>query len=114
MNRINLIKKSDVYIISLLLIISITAYAIVFFTQKKGNKVEVYVDNKLTESFDLNEDKTYQIKTEKGYNILIIDDGSVWVDESDCNNQICVKHKKINKVNEEIICLPHRVRIVIK
>lgn len=42
-----------------------------------------------------------------GKNTVRIADGRVQVVESNCSNQVCVKHDAIDAAGEQIVCLPH-------
>ena len=41
-------------------------------------------------------------------------DGSVTVQDADCPDKICEKHRAINRTGETIICLPHKLVVEIK
>ncbi len=41
-------------------------------------------------------------------NRLIIEDGKAYISEANCPDKICVAHKSVSKVNESIVCLPHK------
>jgi hypothetical protein len=47
-------------------------------------------------------------------NILCADGEGVWMKEADCPDQLCIKQGKIHSGNRSIICLPHRVTVVLK
>lgn len=47
------------------------------------------------------------------YNLLRLADGNVSIEAADCKDQICVRHKPISGVRENIICLPHRLVVQI-
>lgn len=40
-------------------------------------------------------------------NVVNISGGMVDVTTSTCANQVCVRHKPINEVGKQIVCLPH-------
>lgn len=46
-------------------------------------------------------------------NIVKIENGVVWMDQSNCKNQVCVQDGRIDSVGQQIICLPNRVVIEI-
>lgn len=75
----------------------------------------VYVNNNLYTTIDLSEKKyiEYTVKTEYGYNKIIVDNGSICVWESDCPDKTCVKTGKIKGAGKPIICMPHRLEIII-
>ena len=49
-----------------------------------------------------------------GHAKFVIQNGEVFMENSNCKNQICVKHKKISRSGESIICLPNKVIIQTK
>lgn len=63
------------------------------FNSGSGDLVQVEVDGAVTETFLLNEDKTFEIKTDNGTNTLVISDGSAVVTQADCPDRICANHK---------------------
>ena len=67
-----------------------------------------------TARYALSEDRTVRIEGQGGYNLLVIENGEVWLREADCPTQLCVKTGKIRYAGQSIVCLPHRlaVRIV--
>ncbi len=44
-------------------------------------------------------------------NVLTIQDGQAFIEEADCPDKLCVKHKPISRNGESIICLPHKLAI---
>ncbi len=42
-------------------------------------------------------------------NLIMIEDGKVFMKRATCPDQICVKHKPIHKDKEMIVCLPNQV-----
>ncbi len=103
--------KKDIIIIVALIIFAAASAIVIFSLPSKGKTVNVQVDNKPYGSYSLFKNKTVKIKTEKGYNVLKIQNGYTWIEKADCKNQVCVHHKKINKSGENIVCLPHGVII---
>lgn len=49
--------------------------------------------------------------SDSAYNLLCIAEGKIWMEEADCRDQICVRHKPISGNRESIICLPHKLVI---
>lgn len=47
------------------------------------------------------------------YNLISVMGGMVVVEDADCKDQICVRHKPISSRGESIICLPHRLVVEI-
>lgn len=44
---------------------------------------------------------------------VVIENGKVWVEDSDCKNLVCVKTGKISHVGESIVCAQNRIVITV-
>ncbi len=106
--------KINFLIIAVLLFTAGVSAIIILLLPSKGKTVSIQVNNKPYERYSLLKNRTVEIKSESGYNILKIEDGYAFIEKSDCKNQVCVHHKKINKNGENIVCLPHGVIITIE
>lgn len=83
-------------------------------TKDSGSFVKVSIDGKLTDTYDLSVDATYEITGyDGGKNTLVIKDHEAYMTEADCPDQVCVKTGKIHRVGESIVCLPHRAVVEI-
>jgi len=104
------------FFISLFVILVVLAVSIMLlvFYGNTANVAYVYVDNELVETLYLNEDKTVEIECDNGYNIVCVKNKKVFVSDADCFNHDCVLMGKMNKVNQSIICLPHKMVINLK
>lgn len=109
-------KKNDIILVTILLILAIVSYTIVkYIGNENGAQVEVIIDGEVSETFPLDENISYKIIIDdKNYNILSIENGEVSVSEASCPDKLCINQKKITKAGESIICLPNKlvVRIV--
>ena len=106
-------KKEIIAVLILILIAVILFVCVRVFVEDKGKYVKVYVNEKLTKTFDLEIDQEYFIETKRGYNLLVIKDGKARVLDADCPDKICVDKGAISKNDESIICLPHNVVVTI-
>ncbi|RKD21567.1 hypothetical protein SAMN02745883_01062 [Caminicella sporogenes DSM 14501] len=112
-------KRLDVFIIALVIIVSLTSLQI-FKTRFNKNfyekYVEIKVDGKIFKTMPLNNDnqKVFTIKTDLGTNVVKIEKGKVSIIEADCRDKICVKDGPIEKPGEMLVCLPHKLVIEIK
>ena len=77
----------------------------------EGSSVTVTVDGKLFGKYSLNEKRSIEIKTENGYNVLVIDNGVAYVKEASCPDGICSSHRPVRYNGQSIICLPNKVVI---
>lgn len=48
-----------------------------------------------------------------GYNLVHVENGSVFVREADCVNGDCIRQGTICHTGESIICLPHKLAVTI-
>lgn len=100
--------------VAVAMVLAVLIASIVMLTAKKGGTVEVYVDGKLTYSYALDKNRTFEVDCDNGKNVVEIKDGKVSVIDADCNNRACVKSSAISKKGEQIACLPHKLIVVIK
>ena len=108
-------KKLDFIIIAVLL----ACAGVLYFSGllKPGNEgayAVVYVDGEEVERYDLSQDTEDTINGIGGINEIKIENGKISVVSADCRDQVCVNHIPVNKENESIICLPHKVVIEIE
>ena len=106
-------KNDIIFIGSLLLIISIAALAMLL-SRTEGDTVTVTVDGQLFGEYSLNENKTVEIKSGNGYNILVIEDGRAIIASASCPDGICAAHRPVGHNGESIICLPNKVVVEVR
>lgn len=115
-----IIKKMDIVIIAVLLILSFTPHLIFFKTSQKcskNNYAIIQVDGKIHKKIDLSKVKKSEkvnLNLPNGKNTLLVENNSIQMDSANCNDALCVKQGNISKVGQTIICLPHKLIIEIK
>ena len=77
---------------------------------KPGERVVIKQDDKIVYDKSINVNATF----DTGTNVVIIQDGIVYMKDATCKNQICVNTGKISKKGEMIVCLPNKVTVKIK
>lgn len=111
------IRKNDVILIVVLLVIAMLAYAGMKIYQGQSTKnavVLVTIDGTEYGRYPLAVDATEKIELEDGaYNLLVINDEKADVAEASCPDGICVKHREIDKRGQSIVCLPNKVVVEI-
>ncbi len=118
----NIFRKTDFILI--VLIIAIAFVCIFFLKYKQGSTestdtaeaqyyVVIEVAGEEIARLPLDENTTYSVDQEDMHNVVVIEDGSVYMSEADCPNQNCVRQGKITQVGEPIVCLPHQVIVMI-
>lgn len=103
-------KKGDFVIISVIAVTFVVSVIMLFAFSHNGSRVVIKQNNEIIYEESIKINKTVQTET----NTVIIKDGEVYMNNSTCKNQICVKSKKISKKGESIICLPNKVTVEIE
>lgn len=107
-------KKGDIILI-IIAVLALTAAVLFVFLRSKSGYCAVYDDGKLLARYPMNKDDEIVIRTGDGhYNILVIEDGEAYVSEADCPNQICVNARPVSKTGDSILCLPHKISIILE
>lgn len=107
------IKKRDIVLAAVLLILGITGVLIVKYGLKSGNTADVYIDDKLVQTIDMSVDDEYTFQTDKGSNTVEVRNGAVSMKSADCPDKVCVRMGTKNRNGETITCLPHKLVIVV-
>ncbi|MBO5883361.1 MAG: NusG domain II-containing protein [Clostridia bacterium] len=108
-----IIGRTDILILVSLVAVSVVAlvlFGIMF--NARGKTVVVTVDGEEYATLSLDEDTVLEVKTERGYNLVVVEDGKVYVKESDCPDKICVKSGEATEL-KTVVCLPHRLTVSI-
>jgi len=108
----NKIKK-DLLLITVILAISAAGFAVNYFiNQKPAIYLEVSVDGQVRQTLPLNQDTDLTIEgMNSGFNHLIVQNGTAWVDDASCPDRICIHQGKIQLTGQMIVCLPNRIII---
>ncbi|MBE6631791.1 MAG: NusG domain II-containing protein [Ruminococcaceae bacterium] len=107
-------KRNDIIFVAIILLAVLAAALVMLLLRTSGDKVIVSIDGKLFGEYSLNENRSVEIKTDEGYNLLIIEDGKAYVKEASCPDGICSSHRPISYGGESIICLPNKVVVEIR
>lgn len=103
---------SDIILIGVLLIVSLSVFLIWYLSGTDGSTAVVSVDGKRVGEYSLAIDGVYYIND--GTNVLAIEDGKAYMKEASCPGyQDCVEMGKISRVGETIVCLPNKVVVEI-
>jgi hypothetical protein len=115
------IKKADIILIITLLALSFLPEGIFLATgQDKDTGTTIAVitlEGKVYKTIPLSEHHgtdTFTIRTDKGYNTVVVKDQSIGITDADCPDHICVNEGFISKPGDTSVCLPHRVMIEIR
>lgn len=107
-------KKRDWILGAVIILVAVIMYIAMNATQSDdGMAVKITLDGKEYGTYSLDEDRKIEIKTDNGNNKVEIHDKSVEMKEADCPDKYCVKQGKINKIRQNIVCLPHKIVVEI-
>ena len=107
---IKLIKKLDIIIIACILVLALAAMVVLYSSGGQGDLVlHVYIHGELVDTYDLLMDGTITLPVDvgEGTNTVIIENGMVWVEASNCPQQNCVHQGIISRVGDVIACPTH-------
>ena len=108
-------KKKDIYLILVLLCAALAGLiAVRHFFSSDGSKVVITIDREVYGTYPLSVDNVIEIKTDSGYNKVVIAGGTADVTEADCPDKICADHAPIRYDHETIVCLPHKLVVEIQ
>lgn len=106
-------RRMDILLLVIIIIIAIVIFIFYKINLKEGNTVVVIYNDNIIYTHSLSEDTEKIITTELGMNELKIKDGKVSVIEANCPDKLCIYQKSIDKVGENIVCLPHKLIVKI-
>lgn len=105
-------KRNDLLLIGGLLLLAALVWLLVR-PGEAGGWVVVTVDGVETARYSLDLDRTVEIG-ERQYNILCISGGKASIIEANCGDHTCVRTGAISRAGETIVCLPHRLVVIIE
>lgn len=79
-----------------------------------GSFVEIAKDGQVVRIEELNKNQMIELDEGDQYNVIQIQDGVVTMIDANCRDQLCVHTAPLKTVGRAIVCLPHRVSVVIK
>lgn len=110
-------KKTGLIAFAVILLSAALLCGFFLFTADNGEKKTAYIysGGELLYCIDLSSDnKEISVKTDSGYNKVCLKDGKIGVIEADCPDKTCIKTGLTDSSFIPVICMPHRLEIVIK
>jgi len=114
------LKKWDIIIIGLLLIISFLPCSLIKeFIDTDAESIYAYITvagepiKELPLTGQVNY-KEFVVETEYGKNIIVIENESIAVAEADCPDHVCETFGFKNTPGDIIVCLPHQLYIEVR
>ena len=91
----------------------IAAFAVMKSLPVENPVAEIRVNGEVVRRIPLGEETVFTVETDSGWNRIEISGGEVRVTDADCPDRVCVQTGAISGGAVPIICLPHRVEIVV-
>lgn len=104
-------KKSDIYLIVISFSISLLFILWITHSSKPSSMVVIYVEKEEYGRYDLFSDQIIEIEDS---NIVVIENGMVYMEEANCTGKDCVHQGTIQYSYQSIVCLPNQINIVIQ
>lgn len=79
----------------------------------KGDEVEIISDGKVICTIDLGRerDREMTVEYEGRENLIVIENGDIYVSRADCPDHICIKTGRLSESGAPIVCLPNHLMI---
>lgn len=107
-------KKNELILCSVILFVSLVGCIVFMILEKNTSFVSIAIDGVYHSRYSLYHDKEVMIEDDNGgWNLLVIENGTAYIDTANCPSLDCVKQGAISRNNQSIICLPHRVTVTI-
>ena len=109
------LKRNDLILISICLVVAVFLLLIMNFTRKEGGYATVVVNGVETATYPLDKDVTVTLSNDQtsGYNLLVIEGGYASIVEANCPDKLCVRQKKIKYNGQTLVCLPNKTTVKI-
>ncbi len=102
----------NVIFIAAALIVALIAVTAALLGREEGAFAVVSVDGEVIAEYPLSEDGEFVLRG--GSNILVIEDGTVYMRSADCPDKTCVNVGRIRYAGESITCLPNKINVYIR
>ena len=109
--------KTWILIIAVFTLAAIAASAWILLSRKGAGVVEIVQDGQVLQEIDLRavtEPYTFEVRSEKGTNVIEVEQGRIRIQEADCRDRFCVNQGWLSDGVVPIVCLPHRLAIRVK
>jgi len=101
-------------VILILMALGGAVFSIPVIQAHQPSTVVIYRDNTCIAEYPLGEDREIHIDGHEGPMEITIKEEHVFVHESTCRKQVCVKSGKIGKSYQQLVCAPNHVLIEIR
>ena len=107
-------KKKDVILLLSIIGSSVIAFvALWLILAPRGDVAVVSVYGEEYARLPLWEDTELLVSTEYGENLVVVENGEVYIREADCPDKVCVKTGKANAM-KSVVCAPHGLTVTVE
>lgn len=106
-------RKMDGVIALVFLLLAAALFGYNITHREAGSFVEIAKDGQVVQIESLAENQTIELVYGEQYNRIVIEDGVVRMEDANCRDQLCVHTAPLTNVGRAIVCLPHRLSVVI-
>ena len=103
--------RADVIVISAILLVSLLALLLTFLLRKPGAYAVVEINGAVAAEYPLSENGVFVLNG--GTNTLVIENGEVYLKNSDCPDHTCERTGKVRYVGQTIVCLPNKLTVTV-
>lgn len=107
-------NKRDFIAIAIVVVISAVGFLLLNTGRAQGREVVISLDGSEYGTYLLADDKVIEVKSDIGLNIVVIENGAVYMKDADCSDRYCVKQGKVSSGGDSVICLPHKLVVEVK
>ena len=108
-------KRRDFFLALALLLLALLLYGLERRAKNAlGSDYIVTIGGKKVFRGKLNETGKHEFRQQDGsFNLLVAENGYVWIKEANCRDGLCVQQGKTNTAAKSIVCLPHKLVVSI-
>lgn len=115
------LKKGD-YFVLLFVVVLLMVLMFCIKGEQHGDRIHVTA-NGTTTTYSMEKEQRIRVYRNSNSspkqdsivtNVIVISNGQVYMEQADCPDRVCVKHKPVSKNGEMIICLPNEVFVEVE
>lgn len=107
-------RRGDIWLLACCLGLAVLALGAKHLLETPGTAAVVRLEGEVLGRYPLNGDARIPIESEKGYNLLVIQNGQAYMEEADCPHGLCLRAGPISRTGETLTCLPHKLTVTIE
>lgn len=107
-------KRSDIFLLLAVILTAALLFSVFFvFLDGTGEVAVITVDGAEYARLPLDTDTVLTVSSDYGTNVVVVQDGKVFVSEASCKDKGCINAGKASETRT-IVCLPNRLSVSIE